>query len=443
MVLRHGHGPAGLSPRAGQAGLFIVMNLGLLFGLLALAVDLGWSYFRRQAAQAAADSAALAAAVFAQQNGYTCGSNGVVCGTAVNCPYPNVTPATTVFQVGCLYAEANGFVNNGNQTVTMQGNSTTPPGTSGNAPAYWVKATITETGNNIFARFASIGTFSVQTSALAGVTFVPPTGCIYVLSSSASGATTLTGNSSVTSGCGIWINSSAIGALTLNGGSILHSTQININGGTTSLGNNTVITPTPNNNGGAVSDPLAALPMPTFGSCDYTNYRVGSGSTVTLSPGVYCNGITVTGGSTLNFSPGLYVLNGGGLDVQSSAILSGSGVTFFNTGQSGRSPGPISFGGSSTETFSAPTFGTYQGMLFLQDRNITYGSTNNFTGSSSSSFTGTLYFPSTALKYSGSSSGTFTAIVAKTLTFVGTSNILNDPTGTYTGLGGHSSAIIQ
>ena len=121
----------------------------------------------------------------------------------------------------------------------------------------------------------------------------------------------------------------------------------------------------------------------------------------------------------------------------------GSGVTFFNTGQSGHSAGVISFAGSSTQTFSAPTSGTYEGMLFLQDRNITYAGTNSFTGSSSSIFTGTLYFPSTALKYSGSSSGSYTAIIAKTISFVGTSNILNDPAGTHTGLGSHSSAIIQ
>ena len=66
-----------------------------------------------------------------------------------------------------------------------------------------------------------------------------------------------------------------------------------------------------------------------------------------------------------------------------------------------------------------------------------------FTGAAASSFTGTLYFPSTSVNYTGNSTGTFTAIIAKTLQFTGTSNIKNDPTGSYTGLGGHSSSLIQ
>ena len=233
--------PRRLPRRAGQAGLFIVLNLGLLFGALSLAVDLGWAYYRKQAAQTAADSAALAAAVFAQQNGYSCGANGVVCGNAVNCAYPNTTPATTDIHVGCLYAGANGFYNTGHQTVTIQGNTTAPPGAPGHTPAYWVKATVSEDGYNLFARFASINAFTVSSSAIAGVTFVAPTGCIYVLSSSASSAMSLTGTSAVTSGCGIWINSSAVGALSLTGTSSVHSTQININGGTASLASNAVV----------------------------------------------------------------------------------------------------------------------------------------------------------------------------------------------------------
>ena len=93
--------------------------------------------------------------------------------------------------------------------------------------------------------------------------------------------------------------------------------------------------------------------------------------------------------------------------------------------------------------FDAPGSGIYAGMLFIQDRNITYGGTNNFTGSTSSTYTGTLYFPSTAVNFTGSSSGTFTALIVKTLSFTGSSNIKNDPTGVYTGLGSKSSAIIQ
>src|SRR5256885_10134042 len=46
--------------RSGQAGILMVLSLTLLFGVLGLAVDIGWGYFKRQAAQTAADAAALA-----------------------------------------------------------------------------------------------------------------------------------------------------------------------------------------------------------------------------------------------------------------------------------------------------------------------------------------------------------------------------------------------
>ena len=194
-----------LSRRAGQAGTFIILNLTMLFAVLALVVDLGWAYYRRQVAQTAADAAALAAATYAQENGHSCGANGVVCGAATACAYPNTTPPTTDYHVGCLYAGANGFYNTGSQTVTMTGNTTTPPGTSGNAPTYWVKANVTETGYNLFARFGSINTFSVNASAIAGVTVTAPTGCIFVLASSGANAMLLTGATVLTTGCGIWI----------------------------------------------------------------------------------------------------------------------------------------------------------------------------------------------------------------------------------------------
>jgi hypothetical protein len=183
--------------------------------------------------------------------------------------------------------------------------------------------------------------------------------------------------------------------------------------------------------------------MPSFGACTQTNFSKTGSSNATLNPGVYCGGISISGSGTTTFNSGTYILNGGALSVSGSGMITGSNVMFFNTGQGGRTPAAINMSGSGQVTLSAPTAGAYQGMLFVQDRNITYGGTNSFTGSSTSTFTGTLYFPSTAVTYTGSSSGTFTAIIAKTLTFTGTSNIKNDPTGAYTGLGGRFSAIIQ
>ena len=148
-----------------------------------------------------------------------------------------------------------------------------------------------------------------------------------------------------------------------------------------------------------------------------------------MTYGTYCGGITIQGAATATFGPGLYIINGGGVTFSNSAAVSGTGVTFFNTGQYGQSPGPVAFTGATTVNLSAPSSGTYQGMLFVQDRNVSYIGTNSFANSASSVLSGTLYFPSTKVSYSGASAtGSYTALIAKTVSFAGSANFKNDPT---------------
>lgn len=420
------------------------MSLTVMFGTLGLAVDLGWAYYQRGTAQSAADAAALAAATYAQNNGYSCGANGVVCGAVITCANPPVNPPTSDLESGCIYAQVNGYATGNGTTVTLTGNTTAPPGVNGNAPAYWVRANISRSLSNTFGFVGSnLPALNVNASSTAAISISPPSGCIYVLSTNATNALSLTGSSSATSSCGIFINSSATPALKVTGSSILHSTQILINGGTYSVTGSSVVSPTPDTNGGGVADPLASLEMPAVGGCDHTNYSVTGSATVTVSPGVYCGGISISSSSTVNFDAGIYTLNGGGLQVTGSSILNGTGVMFFNTGQNGHAATAISIAGSSVVNVSAPTSGTWQGMLFVQDRNVSYAGTNSITGSSTSSYTGTLYFPTTAVTFSGSSAGTFTALVVKTLTLTGSSTIRNDPTGAHTGLAHKVTTIID
>jgi hypothetical protein len=145
---------------------------------------------------------------------------------------------------------------------------------------------------------------------------------------------------------------------------------------------------------------------PTVGStCTATNYRApGAGGTI--GPGTYCGGITVEGGATLQLSAGLYILNGGGLTVGGGGSIMGTGVTFYNTASSSYSYKAINLTGSSTTSLIAPTSGTWQGILFFQDRSITSPVQNMISGGSTTVYQGALYFPTTALVYSGGSSVT-------------------------------------
>src|SRR4051812_19288739 len=123
----------------GQAALFATMSLGVSLGAIGLVVDSGWAYFRKTAAQAAAESASSAALMAAVASttsvGYTCGLT-VSCVSSTACPASPTTPPSDSLQSGCLYAKQNGFVNSGDQTVTYSSGTTNSP-VSGISPAYW------------------------------------------------------------------------------------------------------------------------------------------------------------------------------------------------------------------------------------------------------------------------------------------------------------------
>ena len=431
--------------RQGQAGLLVVFNLTLLFASIGLAVDVGMGYFTRQQAQTAADAAAMAGASWASASGQpVCGSGGVICGAQTNCAYPNVSPPTNNLQVGCSYAEKNGFLNTGTQTVSMEANTTAPPGVAGNSPSYWVKATVGAQPYTLFGSFGGVTRFSINASAIGAVSYVSSAGCLYILDSTAASAFLASGNVTVTTTCGIFVNSTASNAFSVTGSSHVTATQIFVTGGSSITGTASA-SPTPTTGAATQADPFAGVSMPAFSNtCDFTGKSVGNANTATLNPGTYCDGISITGAAVVTVNPGLYIINGGSLSVGYSARLTGSHVTFFITGQYGHTPGPVAFTGTSVVTLSAPNTGTYEGLLFLQDRNLTYGGTNSFANSTTSSLTGTLYFPTTTITYSGASAtGSYTAMVAKRVSFSGSADFKNDPTGQYTGLATTVRGLIQ
>jgi Flp pilus assembly protein TadG len=441
------HKSAPYNSRSGQAAMLAVLSLTTLFGVLGLAVDLGWAYYRRNVAQAAADSAAMAAAVYAIKNGYTCGTNGLTCGAAVTCNNPPTSPAANQNDVGCLYAKQNGFVNVGKQTVKMTANDSTtaPPGMSGNTPTFWIQAEVSENNNNVFGSFAGMRAFNIKARATAGVSVSPTGACIYALDPGVGKAFLASGNSNTTSACGIYVNSNnASNAFYAGGGSVVNATRILVNGTGISIANNASISPSPTTNAGSVTDPLINVPAPTVpGTCDHSNWSVNSGATITISPGTYCGGITVSGGATVHLQSGTYILNGGGLNVNSASFVDGTDVMFFNTGQNGRSASPIGINGSSYVNVAAPTSGVYQGILFFQDRTVNYGSANVFNGSNTSKFQGSLYFPTTDLTFTGTTAGSYTALVARTITMNGNSVLQNDITGLFTGINPRITALLQ
>ena len=127
--------------------------------------------------------------------------------------------------------------------------------------------------------------------------------------------------------------------------------------------------------------------------------------------------MSLRGNVTLN--PGVYFVASGSFGVNANANVTGSGVTIFLA--SGTS---VSMNGNSHVDLSAPTSGTYSGILFFGDPAATSGS-NTFDGDSSSHLTGSLYFPHQSVAYQGNYSGAngCTQVVADTVQWTGSSTI--------------------
>ncbi len=318
-------------------------------------------------------------------------------------------------------AGMNGFIH-GLNSVTVSVNS--PPSSgfyTGDSTA--VEVVIRQSPRTYFMSLAGFTSMNVTARAVARRG--PASSCIYVLDPSIRDAMTASGGAIVQIDCAAYVNSSHNTALSASGGARIVADGVKVVGGYSATGGG-VISPLPTVHVPVEPDPLAHVTAPAVGSCTQNDLHLTSGQVLTISPGVYCGGIQVSGGSQLTLNPGTYILLGGGLDISGGSTLTGSGVTFYNTYGPGRAYGPISLSGGCAVRLKAPTEGPLAAILFFQDRSVVGGGSNNITGGASSLFDGALYFPTTDLSYSGGTGTDYTFIVAKTLTFTGGTTVNSD-----------------
>ena len=167
----------------------------------------------------------------------------------------------------------------------------------------------------------------------------------------ASSALSGSGSASIQSGCGVMVDSSSSSAIALSGSATVTAPAIGVVGGYTG-GGSASFTPTPKTGVIAASDPLAYVQAPTVGSCAHTNLSVNNGGTsgsyYQLYAGTYCGGITLSNGF-VNFNAGTYVLAGGGLTANGGPVMTGTGITFYNTTGTGGYQAITLTGGSTCE----------------------------------------------------------------------------------------------
>jgi len=365
---------------AGQALVFAVLALGiLLMGFAGLGIDLGYLRYQKRLQQTAADGAAMAGAAElfygssgvtgaaqhdASSNGFTDTTGASGCPAAINC----VTVA----------------VNN-------------PPASGPHSgDANFVEVIVTQVQPTFFMRILGINSESISARAVA--TSNNGNGCLYTLAKSGNGVSL----------------SGFLNTLTANNCEIVDDSNMSLSGFFDTVSASSIgvagtythglasVTPTPVTGIQGFYDPLAYLTAPpTSGACIPNPNVSGSGGTVTINPGHYCNGITIQGSRNVVFSPGVYTITGANssgfaLQDTGSGSLTGNGVMFYNT-VGGISLSVTGFSGPNLTAPTTNNAGTGQiaGMLFWQAAGDTTSATMG--GGIAASLAGIIYMPGAQL----------------------------------------------
>jgi hypothetical protein len=400
----------------------LMVAVPVVMGAAAVGLETGQIYRTKRQMQGAADAAALAgsfdllnnqssavtsdAQFQAQRNGFQNGVNGVT--VTVNTPPTSgsnvgtngavevIVNKSQSFSLGAVLARSLGATSS-NYTIT--------------ARSVAAQGTMTSTTNQ---------TVTTTTTTLSG------DGCMIALTPNNEQGVSITSFGNFTSDCKVYSNGTAtgtgattasiymanFGSATIKGGLWTRGSFV-----ATSYGSISPAMPNTaqQNQTTTLGDPYANLAAPSPGACTYNPFTAGSGTSITLSPGVYCGGLAIKGGySNVYVTPGTYYIVNGDLYLSGVSTVScptctaDQGTTFVltqNTGN-GANVGGVYISSDSTVTLNAPSTKTsqpYPGVLFYQDRTATAGTMTStskiFTVSSLSSatLTGAIYFPNNAI----------------------------------------------
>lgn len=449
--------------------LGLMMLFGLL-GFLGIAIDVGMLYQQRRSVQQAADAAALAAAAQAGA------------GTSTN------TSATEAAQLNLSAITVSANTGTPSTAYTAYVNTTTAAA-SGSLSK--VIVTVNEAVPTHFMSIFGFGTVNVTATAAATYGGSTSNACFTALSQTGvavpnasgvetDGSTTMTWGTTVMSdiategdsqinapncgiqACGPALNYYASGSgktaaalYAWGSGNITAKTNTAPSYGTDNSGSKITAAPTVHS---CTGDPLASTmpstPVDPGGTCldasgqadAWMGTGSGGGQAKTISAGVYCN-FNTSNVSTLTMNPGTYYIRNN-FGTNSGTTITGNGVTIvLESGASASGSVTNAVGGSAdgiengtTISLTAPTSGTYSGILFWD---LNSGDTVTWGGGSTSTYSGILYAPNSNLVL-GNGSGTTAVssnIVANTIMVVGGSTITDNYTPSGGSSGGSDSSV--
>ena len=371
----------------------------VIVGGFGLGAEVSWWYFNQRKVQSAADMAAYAGAV-ALRSGRS---------------------SSEILEAAGEAADKSGFVADRGEVT-----ATAPPtegAYTGDAAA--VEATVEEDLPRMFTAIFADGPVQVSGRAVARITEGQQT-CVLALDKQESGAVTFIGSTSaILIGCNVHSNSLADDSVIVAGDATVQTPCLSASGMvsvTDGLSLDECVAPY--EHADQAADPYEDLPVPdvTQPATTPNVFGGGEGSTYNITPGRYV-GMDIR--RTVNMAPGVYVIDGGTLKVNSTATVSGEGVTFFLTNGA-----TLDMDGGADVTLSAPTSGDYSGVLAYVDRDSPYA-VHMVNGNSSSTMNGAVYAASGKVLMNGTSTfgGGCTQIVALQIEFGGNAGLGVDCTG--------------
>ncbi|MCC5785108.1 MAG: hypothetical protein JJU33_00235 [Phycisphaerales bacterium] len=216
---------------------------------------------------------------------------------------------------------------------------------------------------------------------------------LVVLSPGAQGALEMVGNSRVEIPAKIvYVNSSHQQAVDTTGSAVLDAPAMYLVGGARFNGQSE-FTGTLHKSGAAFADPFAHMLYPRSDSMEnFGGWSINSN--VTLSPGYYPQGISISGQAKVHMDPGVYIFGGSGLKLTSGSLI-GDEVTIIIQG------GELELAGNGQVHLSPPSAGMTKGVVIAQSRDN--DSQMSLAGGAEMHITGAIYAPNAQLRMVGNS----------------------------------------
>jgi len=407
-----------LDEKKGSFAINFAILMPILLAMAASGLDFTAYNQQKAAMQSAADAAAIAAVKEATLKGWSSSIANSIAESVVDSNYSPTNAGTNYHKVSSLADQTNRRI-----TVTV----------AQDHYPYFMASVFPSPQIKVQATATAAGSSNI---------------CVIGLDETRSGTLKLD-DSAVLSApkCAVYSNSNAH-----DGISAVHFSKLTAEltcsvGGTQSGSGNFANDPV--TNCPSVADPLASRPAPSFSPvCDHNGLVVNTrGAVVTLTPGVYCNGLTIRGTQVV-FAPGVYIIKDGPLTLAANADAYGKGVGFYFTGNGAS----FSLVSSSALELMAPTTGPLAGLMFFQDRTANEEDFTLFSNKASV-MVGTVYLPNGNFIIDTNApvadKSAYTAIVTRTLTMWRQPNVVLNTDYSATdvpvpaGIGGSSSSNVR